>query len=415
MALSTLSIRRPVTILMFYAGVAFAGIAGLHQLSVDFLPPVAVPRMSIITTCPNLSPEDVDERVSQPLSSVLGTVPGVTKSSSSSRAGTSLITLAFSWGVDMEFATLGVREKLDQCTADLPREVGRPTILRVDPAAEPIVTIGVSLTSSHARGDVVDLAGLTETCNALLKKRLEQVEGVAQAEVLGGVEREIRVELDETKLMALGLTVEEVARAVHRENVDLPGGTIRKGSLRYPVRLRGELNSATQIARLSFTNRGSGRRIRMTEISTVRDTIEERRGWTRYNGKDIMVLQVRKEAGSNTLAVSENVRQALTRLEREYSGLRLHILDDQAEFIRNSVADVEQSILWGASLAFIVLFLFLSGVRDPCIVGLTMPVSILATLAAMSALDISLNVISLTGLALGIGMLGDNAIIVIEN
>ncbi len=415
MALSSLSIRRPVTTLMFYAGVVFLGILAFRRLSVDFLPPVSIPRLTIHTPCPDLSPEEIDEKVAQPLASVAGTVAGVKKITSLSRHGTAIVTVEFSWGVKMDYAMLNLRERLDQLGPELPLEAGRPTILRVDPGTEPIIMIGVTAASSHSGTDSANLMELTETCNALLKKRLEQVEGVSQALVLGGVEREVRVELDERKLMALGLTINEVAGAISTENINLPGGTIKSGSLRYPLRLPGTLSSAYEIGRLSFIARESGRNVRMTDIAAVHDTIRERNGWTRYNGRDILVLQVRKEAGSNTLVVSENVRGALERLELENPGLRLHVLNDQAEFIRDSVADVEQSIIWGALLAFFVLFVFLKGFRDPFIAGLTMPVSILATLGAMSALGVSLNVISLTGLALGIGMLGDNAIIVIEN
>ncbi|RPH37943.1 efflux RND transporter permease subunit, partial [bacterium] len=412
MSLSSLSIRRPVTTLMFYAGVVFVGIVSFRRLGVDFLPPVSIPRLTIYTVCPDLSPAEIDEKVARPLASVAGTVSGVKKTSSLSRRGAAMITAEFSWGIDMDYAMLEMRERLDQLGPELPQEAGRPTIMRVDPSTEPIMTIGVT---SPSDTNSTNLMELTETCNALLKKRIEQVEGVAQVLVLGGVEQEVRVDLNERKLTSLGLTIDEVAQAVSAENVSLPGGTIRRGALRYPVRLLGELSSAGDISRLSFMCKEAGRIVRLAEISTVHDTIRERTSWTRHNGKDILVLQVRKEAGSNTLVVSENVRQAVERLERENPGLRMHMLSDQAEFIRNSVVDVEQSILWGAMLAFLVLFLFLRGFQDPCIVGLTVPVSILATLVAMSALGISLNIISLTGLALGIGMLGDNAIIVIEN
>jgi HAE1 family hydrophobic/amphiphilic exporter-1 len=400
---------------MFYAGVVFLGIISFRRLSVDFLPAVSIPRLTICSVCPEISPEEIDEKVALPLAAVAGTVIGVTKTSSLSRRGLAMVSLEFSWGVDMDYAMLAVREKLDQLGTELPREAGRPSILRADPATEPIITIGVTTDSMAQGGDVPNLIGLTETCNALLKKRLEQTEGVAQAMVLGGVEREILVELHESDMLSLGLTIDEVVRAIGQENVNVPVCTIRSGSLRYPVRLLGELSNAEEIAGLSFNSRTSGRTVHMVEIATVLDTIRERIGWTRYNGKDILVLQIRKEAGANTLTVSENIRQVLDHLEQETPGLRLHILSDQAEFIRDSVTDVEQSILWGALLAFLVLFLFLNGLRDPCIVGLTMPVSILATLGAMSALGVSLNVFSLAGLALGIGMLGDNAIIVMEN
>jgi HAE1 family hydrophobic/amphiphilic exporter-1 len=415
MAVSSLSVRRPISTLMAYAGVVFLGIVSFRQISVDFLPPVVIPRLTIHTTCPDLSPEEVDKSVAQPIASIGGSILGVKKTSSIACRGRAMVSLEFSWGTDMDYAMLEVRERLDQLRGELPREAGRPTILRVDPATEPVMTIGVTTVSFAAGSTSLDLMGLTETCHALLKKRLEQVEGVAQATVLGGVEREIWVEPDENGLMALGLTNDDLARAIALENVSPPGSTIRNGFMRYPLRLLGGLKNAEEVAGLSFFCGMGGQRVRVGDICTVRDTIGERGGWTRYNGKDILVIQVRKEPDSNTLVVSEYVREVLEQLEQENRGLRLYLLSDQAEFIRDSVADVQQSIFWGAVLAFLVLLLFLKGVRDPCIVGVTMPVSILATFAGMHALGITLNVLSLTGLALGIGMLGDNAIIVIEN
>jgi hydrophobic/amphiphilic exporter-1 (mainly G- bacteria), HAE1 family len=415
MGLSSLSVRRPVTTVMIYAGVVFLGVVSFRHLSVDFLPPVSIPRLTVHAACPELSPEEIDDKVAQPIATVLGGITGVKKTSCISRRGTLTVNLEFSWGVDMDYASLEVREKLDQLGPELPREAGRPTILRVDPETEAVMTIGVTSTSADPGKVSPNLTGLTETCNALLKKRLEQVEGVAQVQVFGGVEREIRVETSESKMAAVGLTIDDVARAIGLENVNVPMSTIRSGSLHYPVRLLAGMNTADDVARLSFPCRESGRTLRVADIATVIDTIRERGGWTRYNGRDILVLQVKKEADANTLTVSRNVRNTLVQLEQEYPALRLHLLGDQAEFLHDSVADVEQSILWGALLAFLVLFLFLRGVRDPCIVGLTIPVSLLASLAMMSALGISLNVLSLTGLALGIGMLGDNAIIVVEN
>jgi hydrophobic/amphiphilic exporter-1 (mainly G- bacteria), HAE1 family len=415
MALSAFSIRRPITTLMFYVAVVLVGIIGFRRLSMDFLPPVSIPRLTIHSMCADFSPEEMDERVAQPLAAAVGTVTGVERTSTFCRRGVAIITVDFSWGVDMDYAMLEARERMDQLGPELPAESGRPAILRIDPEAEPVMTIGVSSPGSLASPDSSNLAELTETCNALLKKRVEQVEGVAQVQVLGGVEREIRVELNETRLLAMRVTREEVAQALRLENASMSGGTIRSGALRYPMRLVSGILSAGEIARLAFTSSESGRRIRLSDVANVRETLRERTGWTRYNGREILVLQVRKEAGSSTLSVSANVKRTLEELERENPGLRLVLLNDQAAFIRSSVTDVEQSLLYGALLAFLVLFVFLEGTKAPLIVGVTMPVSILATLVAMCAMDISLNIISLTGLALGIGMLGDNAIIVIEN
>jgi len=435
MSLPSVSIRRPVTIFMFYAGIVLLGVIGFRSLPVDFLPSIKIPRLAVQTSYPNISPEEIENSVTQPIESALATVAGSKKVSSVSREGLSLVSVEFYWGTNMDFAMLDVREKLDQLRAILPREAGRPTILRVDPSTEPIMTIAVSETdgdksliktsvenniererSPNNRGtdDISRLMRMKETGRALIKRRIEQIEGVAQASVSGGVEREIHVDVDSKKLVALGLSIDRVSQALANANLNLPGGTIKQGLFRYSLRTVGEFNSPRQI-RDVVVMQTSGRLIRVSDIGQVFDTNQERSGITRYNGNEVIAVQVRKEAGANSIIVSEKVHQVLEQLRSEYPTIQLAVLADQAEFISKSINDVQQAIMIGALLAFLVLFLFLRTPRYPVIIGVVMPISIIATFVAMYFLHMSINVISLTGLALGIGMLGDNAIIVIEN
>ncbi len=442
MSLSSLSTSRPVTVLMFYLGVVMLGLIAFFNLSVDFLPPIKIPKLTVQTSYPNTSPEEVERRVTQPVEAALATVTGAKRVSSISREGQSVVTVEFYWGTEMDFALLEVREKLDQMRGALPREAGRPTILRVDPSTEPIMTIVLSASSAQtprpdgaldtlrlrssrqaASGfaslrvteDGSNLTELKETARALVKKRIEQIDGVAQVSVLGGVEREIHVVLNKQKLDALGISIEQVSQALAQANLSLPGGSIRKGLFRYPLRAVGEFRGVDDIRSVVVLTTGGGRLVRIADVASVRDTIRERTGLTRYNGSEVIALHVRKEAGTNTIEVSRTVHDVLAQLRREYPSLHLSVIADQAEFIAQSVADVQQAIAIGAVLAFVVLFLFLQRARYPFIIGVTIPVSLLATCIAMYFLNVNLNVISLTGLALGIGMLGDNAIIVIEN
>jgi HAE1 family hydrophobic/amphiphilic exporter-1 len=442
MSLPSLSIRRPVTTLMFYIGVVLLGVIAFQNLAVDFLPAIKIPKLTVQTSYPNVSPEEIENTVTQPIEATLGTVTGAKKVSSVSREGLSIVTVEFYWGTNMDFAMLEVREKLDQLRASLPREAGRPTILRIDPSTEPIMSIAVSegkdivrpernllqtdgVQMRKTRNGETELrtedenAGilteLKETARALLKRRLEQVHGVAQVSVLGGVEREIHVNIDTRTLHALGLTLDQVSQALANANLNLPGGTIKRGLFRYALRTLGEFTRVDELRQVVVGQTPSGRPIRIADIGMVNDTYRERMGITRYNGKEIIALQVRKEAGANTIEVSKRVHAVLQQLRAEYPSLQLTVIADQAEFIAKSIADVQQAIVIGALLAFLVLFLFLRSPKYPVIIGLTMPISILATVVAMYFLGINVNIISLTGLALGIGMLGDNAIIVIEN
>jgi HAE1 family hydrophobic/amphiphilic exporter-1 len=418
---------------MFYVGVVLLGIVAFANLSVDFLPAIQIPKLTVQTSYRNTSPEEIEQRVTQPIEAALGTVVGAKRVSSVTREGQSVVTVEFYWGTNMDFALLEVREKLDQMRGALPREAGRPTILRVDPSTEPIMT--VALSSQHkeqkwsealvkvkqeaengrAEERVRWLVELKETARALIKRRIEQIDGVAQASVLGGVEREIRVDVDSRRLHALGLTNEQVSRALADANLNLPGGSIKRGLLRYSLRTLGEFTSVEEIRNVVVMKTSSGRLVRVSDIAKVVDTYKERTGITRYNRQEIIALQVRKEAGTNTVEVSRKVHEVLAQLRAENPKLQLTVLSDQAEFIGKSISDVQQAIVIGAVLAFIVLFFFLRDLRSPLIIGVTMPVSILATFIVMYFLKVNLNIISLTGLALGIGMLGDNATILVEN
>jgi HAE1 family hydrophobic/amphiphilic exporter-1 len=418
---------------MFYIGVVLLGLIAVTNLSVDFLPSIKIPKLTVQTSYPNTSPEEVEQAVTQPIEAALGTVVGAKRVSSVTREGQSVVTVEFYWGTNMDFALLEVREKLDQMRGALPREASRPTILRVDPSTEPIMTVALSSQDKEEKGSVrlVEvkrvgengrvgdrgrwLVELKETARALVKRRIEQIDGVAQASVLGGVEREIHVDVDSRKMQSLGITTEQVAQALANANLNLPGGSIKRGLFRYSLRTLGEFTAVEEIRNVVVMKTSSGRLVRVSDIAEVVDTHKERVGITRYNGQEIIALQIRKEAGTNTVEVSRKLHEVLAHLRAEYPNLHLVVLSDQAEFIGRSISDVQQAIVIGALLAFVVLFFFLRDLRSPLIIGLTMPVSILATFIVMYFLNVNLNIISLTGLALGIGMLGDNAIILVEN
>lgn len=233
--------------------------------------------------------------------------------------------------------------------------------------------------------------------------------------MLGGGEREIHVLVDHAKLEAFGLSLEQLSHALAQSNITVPGGSIKKGLFRYPLRTVSEFTSLDDIGKVVVMTTSAGRLVRINDVAVVRDTIKERFGLTRYNGSEVIALHLRKEAGTNTIEVSRRIHEVLNHVRREYPGIHLAVIADQAEFIAQAVADVQQAIVVGAFLAFAVLYFFLRNPRYPLIIGVTIPVSLLATFLAMYFLGVNLNLISLTGLALGIGMLGDNAVIVIEN
>ncbi|MDX1495159.1 MAG: efflux RND transporter permease subunit, partial [Longimicrobiales bacterium] len=342
-----------------------------------------------------------------------------------------------------DFAMLNVRERMDNARDGLPETVARPTILRVDPESEPVMTLSVS-----GGGDLWQTKELSET---VFRRRLEQLDGVAQAAVTGGLDREIRVEVQPRLLEAYGLTIEDISQALDRANVSAPGGTILQGRYRYPLRTLGEFQTVEEIGDVVVARRspgnaggeggagggasgatgGAGRGagggastgaarggvtvIRLRDVARVVDGFAERETIARYAGQESVGILVFKESGANTVRVSEAVQEVIDQLMVEYPAMTIDVADDQAGFIADSISNVVQALILGGLLAFLVLFLFLRDTRYPFAIALAIPISVVGTFALMDAAGVSLNIMSLGGLALGVGMLVDNSIVVLEN
>ena len=395
--------------MLFLAIVLLGGISYV-RLPIDLLPDVSYPRLVVYTVYEEVAPAEVERRITEPVEGAVAAVPGVERVTSTSRYGVSLVTLRFAWGTDMDFAMLNVRERLDNARDALPETVGRPTILRVDPESAPVMTLSV------AGGE--NLWRTKELAETVFRRRLEQLDGVAQAAVAGGLDREIRVEVDPGLLDSYGLTLEEISSALDRANVSAPGGTILQGRYRYPLRTLGEFQTVEEIGDVVVarqTLEAGTRVIRLADVGRVVDGFAEREAITRYAGTESVGLLVFKEAGANTVAVAEAVRAVLGELEGEYPGVRIDVADDQAGFIADSISNVVQALVFGGLLAFLVLFLFLRDTRYPVAIAIAIPISVVGTFALMEAAGVSLNIMSLGGLALGVGMLVDNSIVVLEN
>ena len=405
MSLPGLSIRRPVGTAMLYLGIAVIGLISFTRLPIDLLPDVAFPTLSVWTTYRDAAPPEVERFVTEPIEQEVAQVPGVRTVTSRSREGQSLITLRFYWGTDMDFATLNVRERLDNLRELLPESVERPVILRSDPGSSPILTMAVTGASP---------AELLELGEDVFARRLEQLDGVALAALSGGREREIRVLLDPERLQAHGVSVPQVREALDGANYAAPGGSVRRGMFRYNLRTLGQFTKVEQL-RDVVVSRRSGTAVRLRDIAEVSDGFAEEETAASFNGEPAIGLQVYKESGANTVRVAGRVAKVLGELRDEFQSLRFEIATNQAAFIRDAIANVVQALLLGGLLAFLVLFLFLRDPRYPIAVGLAIPISILAAFILCHLTDISLNVMSLGGLALGVGMLVDNSIVVLEN
>lgn len=417
MSLPRLSTERPVAVAMLVLAVVLLGLISYARLPIDLLPDVSYPRLVVHTSYPEVAPAEVERLITERVEAEAAAVVGVERVTSISREGVSLVTLRFGWGTDMDYAMLNVRERMDNLRETLPESASRPRILRVDPESDPIMTLSVA-----GAGDLWTTKELAET---VFRRRLEQLDGVAQAAVSGGLDREIRVEVDPERMQAYGLTIAQVSQALAQSNVSGGSGTILQGRYRYPLRTLGELQNVDEIrdvvvARQAEQGAGgsgeaSSRLLRVSDIATVTDGFAERESMALYNGTESVGLLVFKESGANTVTVARSVEEVLDQLRSEFPDVRLEVAHSQAGFISAAISNVVQSLIVGGLLAFLVLFFFLRDSRYPFAIAAAIPISVVAAFALMEAFGVSLNIMSLGGLALGVGMLVDNSIVVLEN
>jgi HAE1 family hydrophobic/amphiphilic exporter-1 len=413
MSIPRFSIRRPVAVAMFFVAISFLGVLSLIRLPVDLLPDVAYPKLIIYTSYPEVGPAEVERFITEKIEAEIAQVPGRLRSESVTREGISLITLWFAWGTDMDFAVLNVREKLDGLLGQLPERAERPVVLRTDPRSEPIMSVSVAGEQS--------LWSLKELAENVFRRRLEQIDGVAQAAVTGGLEREIQVDVDLRRLESYGLTIQNLADALNSANAASRSGRVLRGRYQYSLRTLGELQSVSEIGSIVVAQTGSGGltspdgRVLVRDVATITDGFEDRESIARYNGKEAIGLLVFKESGANTVRVAQQVDDVLEQLRAEYPSIDLEVATSQAGFVSGAIANLIQEMVLGGVLAFLVLILFLRDPRYPVAIALAIPISVVSTFALLHAAGVSLNIMSLGGLALGIGMLVDNSIVVIEN
>ncbi len=398
------SLTRRVTISMAAVAVMLFGIVAFTRLPINLLPDLSYPSLTIETRLPGAAPSEVEALVTRPIEETVGVVAGVQRLTSVSRPGLSQVTLEFGWDRKMDFASIDVREKLD--VVILPREAEKPVLLRFDPANDPVLRL--FLTGSE------DLYALRYIAEEVLKKDLESTEGVAAIKVNGGYEEQIEVRVDEGKLSLLGLGIDEVNRRLLRENVNQAGGSLYEEEARYLVRARNEFETLDDIMQTVVLSR-EGRNVTLADVATVERGHKQREVITRFGGDEAVELAVYKEGDANTISVARALRARLAAVGDELpEGIEVATGIDQSRFIEASIREVLSNALIGGLFAIAVLLLFLKDLRSTLIIGISIPISVVATFFLMYQTGMSLNIMSLGGLALGVGMLVDNAIVVLE-
>jgi len=434
---------RPVAITMFMVALAMLGFVSFAKLPVDLLPEISYPTVTVRTMYPGAAPEDVEDRVSVRLQEALATLPSLVRTTSTSRASTSDVVLEFDWGTNMTFAVQEVRDRIDGVF--LPNEAERPLILRYDPNLDPILRFGIA-PPTGGREDEATLVRLRWLAEKRIERELEGLQGVAAIQVRGGLREEIRVRVDPFRLAAQKLDPKLIGERLAQENLNASGGQIREGSTDYLVRTLNEFQDIDEIRDLAIVRRGDAV-VRVRDIAEVTRTHAEREVITKLDGRQAVEIAVYREAGANIVDVAARVRAAVLGtkegaelaaqknaagvkgndvpfFEREKLNFlawhlrdeaRIELLSDQSTFIADAVNEVESSALIGGGLAVLVVWMFLRRLAPTLIIGVAIPISVIVTFAPMFLLDVSLNIMSLGGLALGVGMLVDNAIVVLES
>lgn len=411
MNLSALSVRRGVTFAMAYLMLIGFGLFSLSRLQLDLYPDITFPTIVVITTYTGASPEDMETLVSRPIEDAVSAAKDVEEVRSTSRQGVSFVEVKFDWGKDMEAAETDVRRRLEMIESLLPSDADDSIVFAFDPSLQPILMMMVS--------GPYPLDELRRIAENDIEPRITRLPGVASAEVAGGLEREIHVVLDPVKVAAFQLDVNSIIGAVYAENTQLPGGSVQQGALDFNIHTKGKYGSVQEIGQVvvgaRITPQGKVP-IRLGEVAQIEDSFFESQEVLEVDGQQAVWMMVRKQSGANTVRAVEGVLNAIPDIKRATAAdIEFKTIFDQAEFINQSLGNLSSTAMQGVALTFFVLLLFLRSMRSSLIVAASMPISVIATFALMDQAGMTLNILSMAGLALGIGMLVDNSIVVLEN
>lgn len=406
MKIARFAVHRPVFTVMVVLIVIILGGISLTRLPVDLMPDISYPTLSVSTSYENASPEEIEELVTRPIEQAMAAVPGVEEVSSVSSEGSSNVRVTFSWGTDLDVASSDVRDRLDRVVSRLPDDADRPTLRKFDPASFPIVILGASSN--------LDPVQMRRIIDDEIKYRIERVPGVAALDVWGGLEREIHVDLDPDKLKALEIPLDQVIARIKTANITLPAGVIESGNYDITLRTPGEYTNLDQLRETTIAVR-KGAAVRLGEVADVEDSWQRVTQIVRVNGRPGLRLSVNKQSGTNTVDVARRLLQEVDKINEDIPQIHLTPIIDTSKYIKRSITNVGSAAMYGGLFAVLVLLVFLRNFRSTAIIAVAIPISIIATFALIYFCGFTLNLMTLGGLALGVGMLVDCSIVVLEN
>ena len=410
--LAAICVKRPVFATVLVLVMLVFGVVGYGSLGVDQFPKVDFPTVTITTRQTGAAPENIETNITDKIEEEVNTISGIDELRSVSAQGVSLVYATFVLEKDPDVAAQEVRDRVNRVLPNLPRDIDQPTVEKMDPDAAPIVTVAVSAP--------VPLREITEYCDKVLRRRLETVEGVGQVKLIGGEARQINVQLDPIKVRGYNLTVADVVRALASQNLEVPGGEVKRGNVEFTVRTLGRVERALDLKDIAVANQ-NGRTIAIGDLGTVEDGAAEMDSIAVFGEQKTdtptVLLNIRKQSGTNTVEVARQVRERLKEIDEKHQkeNYRIQVVRDQSVFIEAATDAVKEHLVLGAFLAGVVVLFFLANLRATIIAGLAIPTSIVATFAVMSYMNFTLNMISLLALTLSVGIVIDDAIVVMEN
>ena len=407
MSLSSASVKRPITTAMFFLIVILLGGIAFSRLPVDLMPELTYPTLTIRTNYANVGPQEVEDLVTRPIEEAVAAIAGVERIDSTSSEGESSVRVSFTWGTDLDAATDEVRSRVERVRGQLPEEAETPTVFKFDLASFPILFLGVSSPDMHP----IDLRELAEE---RIERRIERVPGVASIDIRGGLRRQVQVNLDRDKMLALGLSADQVTRLLREENLNRPAGKVGEGNLDVYLRTVGEYRQASEIGNTVVTVR-DGVPIYLRDVAQVREGVEEVTSLVRIDGEPGIRLAINKQSGANTVQVARAVLAEAEKINRDFRQVRVIPIIDTSQYIQQAIGNVRTSALLGGVLAVVILLFFLRSGRSMLVIATAIPISVVATFALVYFTGYTLNIMTFGGLALGVGMLVDNAIVVLEN
>lgn len=406
MNLPLFSVKRPIFTTMVTLICVILGSVSLSRLQIDMLPNIELPTLTIRTNYEGASPEVMERLVTQIIEEIVSTVPGVEEITSSSSEGRSTVRVSFVWGTDIDTAAIDVQGKLEDEINELPDDIVRPRIRKFDIASFPVVLLGVS--------SALDPVELTELIEVQIRSRFARIPGVAQVDVWGGFNREVRIELDPDRIKAVGLALDRVIDSVRDANLDLPAGKIEQGRYEVMLRAPAEFTRLDQI-RDTVIARRDGVSVTLGQVADIKNTYEKLTRIVRVNGGRGLRVAIRKQANANTVDVAKRILDEAAAVNRAFPQIQVVPVINQGNLIERSIANVARSVLYGGVLAVVVLLFFLRNIRSTLVISLAIPISIVATFALVYFGGFTLNLMTLGGLALGVGMMVDSSIVVLEN